>query len=227
MVRHLLVAAAAALEPAEGQMGNVGMRQRKRRIDVSPRFDQRLTSRVWGVVGGTMMAMLIATPAFAQPTEVAKLTASDAAADDVFGNGFVSISGDTAVVGAYLNDDAGTDSGSAYVFVRNGTSWTQQAKLTASDAAAGDQFGFAVSISGDTAVVGAFGNDDAGSNSGSAYVFVRSGTSWTQQAKLTASDAAAGDGFGVPVSISGDTAVVGAAGTSRCLTNLLLLMVLR
>jgi hypothetical protein len=146
-------------------------------------------------------------------TRQAVLTASDAAAFDLFGEN-VAISGDTVVVGA-RNDDAGTDSGSAYVFQRTGTTWTQQAKLTASDAAAGDIFGFSVSISGDTIVVGGHGNDDVcpsdiDCNSGSAYVFQRTGTTWTEQAKLTASDAAAGDFFGYSVAISGDTAVVGA-----------------
>ena len=90
--------------------------------------------------------------------------------------------------------------------------WLQQAKLTADDDAAGDQFGNSVAVSGDTAVVGAYANDDGGSTSGSAYVFVRSGTTWSQQAKLTASDAAAGDQFGYEVAVSGDTAVVGANG---------------
>jgi len=142
-------------------------------------------------------------------TEQAKLTASDGAAGDLFGS-FVSVSGDTALVGARGDDDKGFNAGSAYVFVRSGTTWTQQAKLTASDGAAGDEFGFSVSVSGDTALVGAIGDDDKGFNAGSAYVFVRSGTTWTQQAKLTASDGAAGDVFGFSVSVSGDTALVGA-----------------
>ena len=68
---------------------------------------------------------------------------------------------------------------------------TEQAKLTASDAAAGDRFGISVAVSGETAVIGSPGDDDAASASGSAYVFVRSGGTWSQQAKLTASDAAA------------------------------------
>ena len=142
-------------------------------------------------------------------TQQAKLTASDAAAGDYFGN-FVSISGDTAIAGAYPDDDAGSNSGSAYIFTRTGATWTQQAKLTASDAAAGDEFGVYVSISGDTAIVGAFRDDDGGSNSGSAYIFARNGSTWTQQAKLTAFDAAANDEFGIGVSISGNTAAVGA-----------------
>ena len=169
----------------------------------------------WGALGGAMiLLLLIPARSLAQSqTEVAKLTAGDAAAGDHFGI-TVSISGDTAVVGATRDDHAGIFSGSAYVFVGSGTSWTQQAKLTASDAALGDDFGRSVSISGDTVVVGAIGDDDVGTifggNSGSAYVFVRSGTIWTQQAKLTASDAAELDQFGISVSISGDTALVGA-----------------
>ena len=139
-------------------------------------------------------------------SQQAKLTASDAAAGDRLGIS-VAISGDTIVVGADFDNDAGSFSGSAYVFVRSGTSWSQQAKLTAGDGAAGDQFGFNVGISGETVVVGAVGDD---SGAGSAYVFVRSGTSWSQQQKLTASDAAAGDLFGFAVTIGGDTVGVGA-----------------
>ena len=142
-------------------------------------------------------------------SQQAKLTASDAAEFDLFGNS-VAVSGDTAVVGNRGDADGGLDSGSAYVFVRSGTTWSQQAKLTASDAAEFDLFGNSVAVSGDTAVIGADFDDDAGLNSGSAYVFVRSGTTWSQQAKLTASDAAADDFFGDSVAVSGDTAVVGA-----------------
>jgi len=141
----------------------------------------------------------------------AKLIASDGATEDQFGVS-VSISGEYAVVGAYEDDDNGDGSGSAYVFKRTGTSWVQEAKLFPSDVAAGDWFGFSVSISGDYAVVGAFFNDDNGSNSGSAYVFRRFGTLWIQETKLLPSDGAASDWFGWSVSISGDYAVVGALG---------------
>jgi hypothetical protein len=145
-------------------------------------------------------------------TQQAKLTASDAAESDRFGYS-VSISGDTAVIGAVADDHpGGVNAGSAYVFVRSGGVWTQQAKLTASDAAASDRFGHSVSVSGDTAVIGAVWDRDAGEMSGSAYVFVRSGGVWTQQAKLVTSDAAGGDSFGNSVSVSGDTALVGARG---------------
>ncbi|MBK8430871.1 MAG: FG-GAP repeat protein [Chloroflexi bacterium] len=144
-------------------------------------------------------------------SEQAKLTASDPAMNDFFGIA-VAVSGDTAVIGAYLDDDGGSDSGSAYVFTRTGGVWSQQAKLTASDAAAGDSFGWSVAISGDTAVIGAAMDNDGGENSGSAYVFTRTEGVWSQQAKLTASDAAALDQFGIAVAVSGDTAVIGADG---------------
>jgi len=143
-------------------------------------------------------------------TQQARLTASDGAAGDYFGK--IALNGDTALVGAPRDDDRGTDSGSVYVFTRSGTSWSQQAKLTASDGAAYDGFGVSVAFSGDTALVGAYYDDDLGSASGSAYVFSRSGTNWTRQAKLTASDGAAFDHFGISVALSGDTALVGADG---------------
>ncbi len=152
-------------------------------------------------------------------TETAKLIASDGAAGDQFGIS-VGVSGDTVVVGAFLDDiGANSEQGSAYVFVKPVGGWmnmTQTAKLTASDGAFNDNFGFSVAVSGDTVVVGAF-LDDIGANSdqGSAYVFVKPVGGWmnmTQTAKLTASDGAAGDGFGFSVAVSGDTAVVGASG---------------
>ena len=144
-------------------------------------------------------------------TQRARLTASDAAADDYFG-GSVSVSGDTVVIGACYDDRPGrTYAGSAYVFTRTGSVWPQRAKLTASDAGPGDYFGGSVSVSGDTVVIGASGDDLPGrTGAGSAYVFTRTGSVWTQRAKLTASDAAADDYFGSSVSVSGDTAVIGA-----------------
>ena len=134
-----------------------------------------------------------------QAAELAKLTASDGAVSDEFGRS-VSVDGDTMVVGAYRDDDNGFQSGSAYVFVRpSGGDWSeasQVAKLTASDGAADDEFGISVSVDGDTVVVGANGHDDSGSDSGSAYVFVKPLTGWadaTETAKLTASDGAVSD----------------------------------
>jgi len=93
------------------------------------------------------------------------------------------------------------------VFTRSGTSWTQQAKLLASDGAPDDWFGFSVSLSVDSIVIGAYRDD---TQRGSAYVFTRSGTSWTQQAKLLASDGAPDDWFGFSVSLSVDSIVIGA-----------------
>ena len=141
--------------------------------------------------------------------EQAKLTAADGAEGDLFGIS-VAISGDTIVVGADLADDKGENSGAAYVFTRSGSTWAEQAKLTADDGAAGDLFGIRVSVSGNTAAIGAARDDDGQDNSGSAYVFVREGSTWRQQAKLTADDGAANDRFGTRVEIQGDTAVIGA-----------------
>lgn len=144
-------------------------------------------------------------------TQLAKLTASDGTAADLFGIS-VAVSGDTAVVGS-PHGRAGVipATGSAHVFTRTGGVWTEQAKLTASDAGPGDRFGWSVSISGDTIVVSAFW-DDIGLNpdQGSVYVFTRTGETWTEQAKLTASDGAAFDEFGYSAAVSGDTVVVGA-----------------
>ncbi|MCF6279803.1 MAG: FG-GAP repeat protein, partial [Flavobacteriaceae bacterium] len=116
-------------------------------------------------------------------TENQVSVAFDAAAGDNFGYS-VSISGDTAIIGAIY--DNVNNSGSAYIFVRSGGVWIQQAKLTASDGEGSDRFGISVSISGDTAIVGAI--NLYGFTSDSAYIFVRSGGVWTQQAILTVSD---------------------------------------
>jgi len=144
-------------------------------------------------------------------TEKQKLLASDGAAGDQFG-GFISLSGDTVIIGANLDVDNGADSGSAYVFTRTGTTWTPQQKLLASDGAAGDNFGISVSVDGDTALIGAWYDDDNGVDSGSVYIFTRTGTTWTQQQKLLASDGAAEDQFGWWVLLAGDTAFIGAPG---------------
>jgi len=138
-------------------------------------------------------------------TQLHKLVASDAAAVDFFGYS-VAISGNYAIVGAYGDDGVPNDSGSAYIF--NVSTGTQLHKLVANDAAASDNFGYSVAISGNYAIVGAQYNDDGGANSGSAYIFnVSTGT---QLHKLLASDAAAVDNFGYSVAISGNYAIVGA-----------------
>ncbi len=141
----------------------------------------------------------------------ATLTAVGGAANDNFGVS-VAIQGDTAIVGANLDDvSTNADQGSAYVFTRSGTTWTQQAQLTAAGGAVSDQFGVAVAIAGDAVIVGASLDDVGGTNNqGSAYVFTRSGTTWTQQTQLTAAGGAASDQFGASVALSGDTAIIGA-----------------
>ncbi len=145
-------------------------------------------------------------------SQQAKLTAKDGAEIDIFGVR-VALSGDTALISARRDDDdvMGVDAGSAYIFIRTDTTWRQQAKLTAADGAADDRFGRDVALAGDTAVIGAMFQDDKGENAGSAYVFARTGSSWNEQAKLTAADGAEGDVFGFSIALSGDTAVIGAA----------------
>ncbi len=137
-----------------------------------------------------------------------KLTASDGANFDVFGVS-VAISGDRIIVGADGADP--NNQGAAYVYKRNGSTWTEEDILTAQDGGADDRFGISVDIDGRYAVVGAY-LDDIGivSDQGSAYVFFRTGTAWSQQQKLTASDGDADDRFGVAVAISDSTVVVGA-----------------
>jgi hypothetical protein len=144
-------------------------------------------------------------------TEQAKLLASDKDGEDWFGYS-VALDGDTAVIGAFGADDNGTgEVGAAYVFTRSGGVWTEQAKLLASDKTEADGFGWSVALDGDTAVIGAYAEDDGGTtNNGTAYVFTRSGGVWSEQAKLLASDKDGGDLFGWSVALDGDTAVIGA-----------------
>ncbi len=183
------------------------------------------------------------------PAQQAYFKASNAGTGDEFGRS-VAISGDTAVIGAHYEssnatgvngnetNDSAFQSGAVYVFVRNGSNWIQQAYLKASNTGAGDEFGFSVAISGDTIVVGAYGEDsnatgvngNQGNNnansSGAAYVFVRDGTNWVQQAYLKASNTGGpspgeseGDWFGFSVAVSGDTIVVGAHGEDSSATG--------
>lgn len=146
--------------------------------------------------------------------EQQKLNASDTAQGDQLFGSSVAISGETIIVGARrYNVGAKVDQGSAYVFVRNGTTWTQQQRLMASDGVARDEFGFSMAISGDTLIIGAPINilgANANNNPGAAYIFVRNGTLWIEQQILIAPDGVAGDEFGNSVAIDGDAAIVGA-----------------
>ena len=143
-------------------------------------------------------------------TQQAKILSSDIQAEDKFGHS-VAIDGDTVIVGAWGEDTGANAAGSAYVFTRSGTTWTQQAKIQASDPEAVDLFGYSVAIEADTVIVSAPVEDPAGlTSAGSAYIFTRDGTTWTQQIKILASDRASSDEFGTSVAISGDTVIVGA-----------------
>jgi hypothetical protein len=144
-------------------------------------------------------------------TQQAKLIADDGSENASFGNS-VSVFGGTVAVGAPADDNSGLLSGSAYVFVRTGSSWSQEAKLTPSDGAEGDSFGFSVSVSADIVVVGALGDDDSGELSGSAYVFTPTQHGWLEREKLTASDGEAHKEYGISVDVSGTTVLVGAPG---------------
>ncbi|HIH28442.1 MAG TPA: hypothetical protein HA260_01410 [Thermoplasmata archaeon] len=142
-------------------------------------------------------------------TQQAKLRPLDGAASDHFG-GLVALSSDTAIIGACLDDDNGADSGSAYVFTRTGTTWTQTQKILAPDGQTGDYFGYTSYLDGNTAIITAPLDDDKGIDTGSAYIYIKSGESWTQQQKLTASDSTLNDQFGQAVALDGDTALIGA-----------------
>jgi len=141
-------------------------------------------------------------------TQQAKLLASDGTRGDEFGTS-VAMEGDTAVIGAPL-DDAPHASGSAYVFSRSTGVWEQQAKLRATFPVEQDFFGDSVSLSGDTVIVGAPFLHGMKSDTGSAYVFTKSQGVWARKAKLVPSDADLRANFGCSVAISGDTAVIGA-----------------
>lgn len=148
-------------------------------------------------------------------SQTAKILASDGAAGDRFGHS-VSIGVNRAVVGANADDDMGVDSGSVYIFERIGGVWSQSAKLVASDGAAGDFFGWSVSLSGDSLIAGAYRD---GEFTGSAYIFRKVHLSWVQTAKLIAADSFVSDFFGFSVALSGDIAIVGAPGKDDFFSN--------
>ncbi|HEV7642498.1 MAG TPA: FG-GAP repeat protein [Pyrinomonadaceae bacterium] len=143
-------------------------------------------------------------------TQQQKLVASDGAQLDRFGTG-VDISGNTVIVGAAQDDiNTNDNQGSAYVFTRSGSVWSEQEKLIASDGAQFDQFGSSVSVSGDYAVVGDAADTVGGvAAQGSVYVFVRSGSDWTEQTKLIDSEGHDSDNFGTSVDLEGDTLAIG------------------
>ena len=177
-----------------------------------------------------------------QFAQVGYLKASNAGTLDTFG-GAVAVSGDTVAFGAYAedsstagvngdqSDDGQPDSGAVYVFVRTGDTWTQQAYLKASNTDTGSAFGYSVALSGDTLAVGATGEDSNATGidgnqldttamtSGAVYVFTRSGSTWSQQAYIKASNTEADDQFGYSVALAGDTLAVGAPGEDSSATG--------
>lgn len=124
----------------------------------------------------------------------------------------VSVDGDLIVVGAETDDENGVESGSASVFRFDGATWVEEQVLLPCTGAPEDLFGVSVSVSGDTIVVGADGDDDNGEDSGSASVFRFNGSTWIEERLLIPSTAAADDLFGLSVSVSNNAIVVGAAG---------------
>lgn len=139
--------------------------------------------------------------------EQAKLLANDGAASAFFGNSVsVSNDGNICVIGAVNSGAAGSQVGAAYIYRRQNGVWNQEAKLTASDGQSGDNFGYSVAVSGDgvTVSVSSINDDDSGSNRGSVYVFVKSGSDWIQQTKLLPPAAEAGTSYGISISLSSD-----------------------
>lgn len=140
----------------------------------------------------------------------ATIAADDGAGFDRFGLA-LAIDGDTAIFGSpSAQIGANGYQGAAYVFARNAGAWNLQTKLTASDGAAFDEFGVSVALDAGTAIVGAHFADVVYSGQGAAYAFVQDGDAWSEQGKLVSDDAFFGDEFGIAVSVSGDTAAVGA-----------------
>jgi hypothetical protein len=140
---------------------------------------------------------------------VQKLTASDGATNDEFGSP-IAVSGLTAIIGAgYASKGTSVYQGKAYVFVRNGSIWTEQQILDPTDGAARDFFGISVALSGGTAFVGAPSDNGTGVR-GSVSIFARTNNVWTRAQKFSASDGELGDRFGVALAVSGTTLLVGA-----------------
>lgn len=174
---------------------------------------RRIRNIARGVVSPAVVVLAISGMAQTSSgqCELAELLASDGSPSDFFGNS-VSISGGVGIIGARSDDANGYNSGSAYIFVQDGLSWIEQAKLLASDGETYNYFGGSVDVSGEFAIVGARWNDEIGFHAGAAYVFryAADTNEWIEQAKLLASDGDSQDEFGFSVAVSGDVAVVGA-----------------
>jgi len=150
--------------------------------------------------------------------ETDKLLPLDASPNDLYGNA-IDMTEDYMVVGAHLDTDLGFSAGAAYVYERSGTNWTEVQKLTASDGNFDDRFGFDVSVAGNTILVGAYGTDPAGPQSGSAYVFERIGGTWVETQKLLPSDGSADSRFGISMDLDPTRALIGANFDSQVATG--------
>ena len=151
-------------------------------------------------------------------TQEALLEASNPATFDQFGDS-VAILGDTIAVGASIEESGSTTdqadnsairAGAVYIFTRSGTIWTQEAYVKASNVALESRFGKSVSLEVDKLAVGSYWQDDTFTDSGAAYIFTRSGTTWTQQSFIKAPNLEASDEFGISIVLSGDDLLVGA-----------------
>lgn len=173
-------------------------------------LDSQIQSRRWMLVTLFVAASIVGT-AHAAITE-RRLFNHDPQTNGFFGYS-AGVSGNTMVIGAFLQDGLTPKSGAAYIFQKSGNQWVEQVKLVADDGQPDDWFGSSAAISGDTVVVGAPNATTVdGIVAGAAYVFRRVGNTWIQEAKLVPNDPSEFDDFGFDqgVSISGDTIVVGA-----------------
>ena len=228
-IKTVLVAFFSVLLIGALLLGTVPAQAQTQPPNVTP-IPEGLSADDWAQINALL-------PESAPYSQQAYLKASNTGKDDHFGSA-IAVSGDTVVVGAAWEDSNATGvngdqsnnlvpySGAAYVFVRNGNTWSQQAYLKASNTEGQDLFGTSVAIYGNTIVVGAPGEDSAATgvngnqadnsasggwfSAGAAYVFTRTGSMWSQQAYLKQSNTQAGDAFGVSVAISADTIAVGA-----------------
>jgi len=237
LVTNLRVTAVAAAPGASITVDGVAVTSgsESQPLDL-PEGDTTIDIEVTAVDGVTTKtyAVTVARQDIAQFAQQAYVKASNTGASNLFGRS-IAVSGDTLVVGAPheasgatgidgdQTDTSAGDSGAVYVFVRDGGSWIQQAYLKASNAEEEDNFGWSVAVEGDTLAVGspledssargvnAGGEaDNSTSSSGSVYVFVRTGSTWSQQAYIKASNTGSGDRFGAGVALSGDTLAVSA-----------------
>lgn len=147
---------------------------------------------------------------FAQPdVELQILTAVDGIPDDMFGES-VGVSGDFLVVGMPQDDEGDSNTGSVYIYKKNGFNWSVSQKLTVADGELADMFGISVAIDGNYLVVGAWQAVGVSGNTGAAYVYKYNGTTWEFKTKIFADDGGGADNFGRSVAINGNNIVVGA-----------------